>query len=78
VQVHAPPTHAWPCAQSGPLPQVHVPSLHESDLAASHAKQETPFTPQLDMTGVVLHVVPWQHPAGQEAASQTHEPPTHA
>jgi hypothetical protein len=52
--------------------------LHESDLAASHAKQETPFTPQLDMTGVVLHVVPWQHPAGQEAASQTHEPPTHA
>lgn len=78
MQVHAPPTHAWPSAQSGPLPQVHVPSVHESDLAESHARQETPFTPQLEIVVGVLHVAPWQQPAGQEAASQTHEPPTHA
>lgn len=77
MQVHIPPTQAWPLPHSGPLPQVQVPAVQESALVASHATQLTPFTPHFASVGIA-HVVPVQQPAAQDAVSQTQAPPTHA
>ena len=77
LHTHAPPTHACPAVQAGPLPQEHVPSLHPSEPVALHAVQLAPLTPHAAFEGVV-QVVPWQHPVGHDAASHTHAPPTHS
>jgi len=77
VQVHIPPTHACPWAHWVPLPHVQAPLVHPSDRVALHVEQVTPFTPHVAGDDTV-QVVPSQHPAGHDAASQTQAPPTHA
>jgi hypothetical protein len=77
LHTHMPPAHAWPAAQAGPEPQEHVPSVQPSASARLHATQLAPVMPQAPLVGIV-HVAPWQHPAGQDFASQTHAPPTHS
>jgi hypothetical protein len=77
LQTQLPPTHAWPTAHCGPLPQEQAPLAQESDRFGSQATQLTPNTPHADCVGVV-HVPFEQQPRGQDAALHTQVPPTHA
>jgi hypothetical protein len=77
LHVHAPPTHAWPCAHCLPLPHEQEPPAHPSERMASHAWQALPPVPHV-VIEAVSQVVPFaQQPVGHEAALHTHAPATH-
>jgi hypothetical protein len=77
-QMHAPSEQICPVPHAAPDPHEHAPEVEQ--WFAFVGSQEThmfPSVPQLE-SDAVLHVVPEQQPAGQDAASQTQLPPTHA
>jgi hypothetical protein len=73
-QTQAPETQARPAPHGAPLPQLHTPLKQVSAVSALQTLQAPPPAPQVAREGG-LHVVPLQHPAGHEVASQTHSPP---
>jgi hypothetical protein len=75
-QTQAPPTHFEPGLHDGPVPHAHAPAVHESATVESHVEHPAPPVPQA--VTELLQTLPAQHPVGQEAALQTHAPPTHA
>jgi hypothetical protein len=72
LQTQVPPTHCWPAAHCGPLPQLHVPVL-EQPLASigSHAVHALPLLPQV-LTDGVSHVLPLQQPEAQVCEQPSH------
>jgi hypothetical protein len=78
LQVHVPPTHAWPCAHSLPPPHEQEPELQPFERVVSQAAHAAPAVPQvLSVLGVMQVTPPWQQPLAHEAALQTHFPATH-
>jgi hypothetical protein len=78
LQVHVPPTHAWPCAHSLPPPHEQEPELQPFERVVSQAAHAAPAVPQvLSVLGVMQVTPPWQQPLAHEAALQTHCPATH-
>lgn len=56
------------------MPQLHAPAAEQlSAFVGSHATHAFPLVPQLPSPGIV-HVVPEQHPFGQDVELQTHMP----
>ncbi len=76
LQMHWPPLQSCPEPHAAPLPHVHTPPVHPSPVLP-HATHAAPAVPQLLAEGV-SHTLPLQQPLGQEAALQTHWPPTQA
>ena len=75
--MHSPPTQRCPPAQAGPAPHSHAPvGPQRLALLVSQAIQAPPPIPQVVKAGT-SHRPPLQHPAGQEAASQTQAPFMH-
>lgn len=72
-----PPEHSWPAAHFGPPLHVHCPDAEHPSPLAPQAVHAAPFTPQV-VAVCTSHVPFEQHPRGQEAASQTQAPETHA
>ncbi len=68
------PMHLCPRAQAEPRPHRQVPAAEQLSARMSHATQVEPASPQLS-NDRVAQVAPWQHPLGQEVASQMHWPP---
>jgi hypothetical protein len=78
LHTQAPPEQTCPAPHSGPLPHMQTP-LDEHVLATEpQATQALPPMPHNETRGGDTHVAPEQHPVGQDAASHTQVPPTHA
>jgi hypothetical protein len=76
-QTHTPCAQCSPCVQGNPVPHRHVPLVsHRSAASALHAMHDSPPVPQVAGPRT-SHVVPLQHPAGHEVASQMHAPAMH-
>lgn len=74
--VHAPPTQVCAALQAGPMPHRQAPAaVQESALPAVHGVHVVPGAAQ-NPSASVVQVLPTQHPAAQEVASQTQAPPT--
>jgi hypothetical protein len=74
LHTQAPETQARPAPHGGPLAQPHTPVEQVSVVSDGQTSQAAPPVPQVAREGG-LHVVPLQHPFGQEVASQTQDPP---
>ena len=76
-QTHWPLRQRWPVWHASPEPHLHCPPTQASADPGRHAMHAAPTAPHPDSEGGV-HVSCWsQHPAGHEAASQTHSPSVH-
>jgi len=76
-QAHALLEQCCPDEQSGPPPHVQTPLVQPSAFA-SQVVHCAPLAPQFIVEVDVMHVVPEQHPLGQDVALHTQAPPTHA
>ena len=75
--MQSPDAQRWPPAHAGPAPHSQAPvGPQRLALLVSQAMQAPPPIPQVVKAGVSQRP-PWQQPAGQEAASQTHAPFMH-
>jgi hypothetical protein len=72
-----PPTHCWPAAHAGPLPQAHVPLLQLSAVEPQ-LPQIPPSIPQAPVVFPVWQALSSQHPVGHAAPVQRQVPPTHS
>jgi hypothetical protein len=77
LQVHAPPTHAWPCAHSAPPPHEQEPVVQPSERSVSQAWHAAPPVPQVDSVAARQVTPFWQQPVAHDAALHTHLPATH-
>jgi hypothetical protein len=75
LQTQVPPTHCWPKAHEGPVPQAQAPLRQALARSESHARQTAPPVPQV-VTDGVWHVEPLQQPLGQFWVQSGHTPPS--
>jgi hypothetical protein len=68
-QTQLPDRQRWPGPQANPAPQRQAPDAQPPALAGSQVVHAEPASPHAGIEGA-RQVVPEQHPAGQEAASQ--------
>jgi hypothetical protein len=73
---HIPMLQCCPTEQMVPPPQVHDPLAQPSARTLSQTAHDMPIVPHLRSVGA-LQVAPRQHPCGQLALLQMHNPPLH-
>lgn len=76
LHTHVPPTHCWPAAHCGPVPQLHAPLAQPSASIGSHEMHALPLVPQVVSEGV-SHVLPEQQPDWHVVEHPAHTLLTH-
>jgi hypothetical protein len=77
-QAHVPPEQTCPLAHAVPPPHVQAPLAEQPSAVEPQLTHAAPAAPHALVAVPGRHALPWQHPVGHDAGSQTHLPPEQA